>query len=134
MQDSPHIKSTRTININIIILVLMMLFILLPALTIIQQIGGQVDDDGFPTIETWLSIPSMPWSPGDSLPLQLTLGVAVLSMLAEYFRSHIGEKRLGDWTIEFKNLFLIPDSPVTALFKAVICFYVPCFAKSMCID
>jgi hypothetical protein len=109
VQVHPQVKSAQSVDKNVIIIAVMILFILPFALTIFLQAGGQVDDEGFATIESWLAMLSMPFPPWNSLPLQLTSGFFVFILVAEWVRSHIGEKRFNNRTIEdTKSIMITP--------------------------
>jgi hypothetical protein len=130
LQFRPRLKATQLSNQNALTIMAVMMFIVVMSIVLVTVAFVQNDEfteddnfDDFLAIGGWGASWTIIFTTL-SFVLNLDLEFLILSIVAEYLRSHIGEKRLGDWTIEFKNLYLIPDSLMTTLFKVVICFSV----------
>lgn len=137
MQVRPLEKVTqlnsRDAFISTTVMVLILLSIALACAAFVQNDGLSEDND-FLAIEAWAAIWTITF-----ISLWLVSNLAskflILIVVAEYLRSHIGEKRFSDRTIESNKLFLISDSLMTAAFKAVISFLFPIFfINFICID
>ncbi len=125
MQVRPLVKATQLNSRNALIIMVVMMFIALSialaTVAFVQNDELSEDDDDFLAIEGWAAIWAITFTPL-SLVLNLDSEFLILAVIVEHLRSHIGEKRFGDRTIEFNKLSLIPDSLVTALFKVVTYF------------
>lgn len=133
MEAILHVRSlakvTQLSNRNVLtvimamILLIIILSIVLASVAFVQndELSEDNDFDDFFAMGGWAAIWTITFTTISFL-LNLDLEFLILAVVAEYLRSHIGEKRFSDRAIEFNKLFLNSDSLMTAAFKAVISF------------